>query len=163
MTTPYTPSDQAAESSVAAVPISYGAFGTTTGNYMRASPNENSSTNEQQEPSTANHQEPQVENREDTNINDSKNQQHYQPNPAYQEEASKQHYSPRQTLLVGRKKRLCSFPGCSSVVKSQGRCQLHGAKAKRCSVERCDKQAQTTHEGSFFVHFIVEMCAAVFI
>jgi hypothetical protein len=33
-----------------------------------------------------------------------------------------------------RKKRLCRFPGCTRVIKSQGHCQRHGAKAKRCKV-----------------------------
>jgi len=44
-------------------------------------------------------------------------------------------------------KRLCRFPGCQRVIKSQGHCQRHGAKTKRCKVEGCDKQAQGTHEG----------------
>lgn len=46
-----------------------------------------------------------------------------------------------------KKKRLCRFPGCNKVIKSQGHCQRHGAKAKRCKVEGCEKQAQGTHEG----------------
>ena len=33
-----------------------------------------------------------------------------------------------------RKKRLCRYPGCTRVIKSQGHCQRHGAKAKRCKV-----------------------------
>lgn len=33
-----------------------------------------------------------------------------------------------------RKKRLCRFPGCTKVIKSQGHCQRHGAIAKRCKV-----------------------------
>jgi hypothetical protein len=45
------------------------------------------------------------------------------------------------------KKRLCRYPGCTRVIKSQGHCQRHGAKAKRCKVDGCDKQAQGTHEG----------------
>lgn len=49
----------------------------------------------------------------------------------------------------GRKKRLCRFPGCNKVIKSQGHCQRHGAKAKRCKVDGCDKQAQGTHDGEF--------------
>jgi len=48
---------------------------------------------------------------------------------------------------TNRKKRLCRFPGCTRVIKSQGHCQRHGAKAKRCKVEGCDKQAQGTHNG----------------
>jgi hypothetical protein len=35
---------------------------------------------------------------------------------------------------TNRKKRLCRFPGCTRVIKSQGHCQRHGAKAKRCKV-----------------------------
>jgi hypothetical protein len=49
--------------------------------------------------------------------------------------------------VSSRKKRLCRFPGCPKVIKSQGHCQRHGAKTKRCKVEGCDKQAQGTHEG----------------
>eukprot|EP00977_Amphora_coffeiformis_P003066 scaffold578_cov167-Amphora_coffeaeformis.AAC.13 len=44
-------------------------------------------------------------------------------------------------------KRMCRFPGCTKVIKSQGHCQRHGARAKRCRVEGCDKQAQGTHDG----------------
>ena len=46
-----------------------------------------------------------------------------------------------------KKKRLCRYPGCQRVIKSQGHCQRHGAKAKRCKVAGCDKQAQGTHDG----------------
>jgi hypothetical protein len=46
-----------------------------------------------------------------------------------------------------KKKRLCRTPGCTKVIKSQGHCQRHGAKAKRCKVDGCDKQAQGTHDG----------------
>ena len=46
------------------------------------------------------------------------------------------------------RKRLCRFPGCERVIKSQGHCQRHGARAKRCRhPSGCDKQAQGTHEG----------------
>ena len=48
---------------------------------------------------------------------------------------------------AAKKKRLCRYPGCVKVIKSQGHCQRHGAKAKRCKVEECDKQAQGTHDG----------------
>jgi hypothetical protein len=44
-------------------------------------------------------------------------------------------------------RRLCRFPGCIKVIKSQGHCQRHGAKAKRCRIDGCDKQAQGTHDG----------------
>ena len=46
------------------------------------------------------------------------------------------------------RKRLCRFPGCERVIKSQGHCQRHGARAKRCRYPGgCEKQAQGTHEG----------------
>lgn len=48
---------------------------------------------------------------------------------------------------LAKKKRLCRYPGCVRVIKSQGHCQRHGARAKRCKVEGCEKQAQGTHEG----------------
>jgi len=54
-----------------------------------------------------------------------------------------------------KKKRLCRYPGCTKVIKSQGHCQRHGAKAKRCKVEGCDKQAQGTHEGMCKRHWKV--------
>ena len=37
-----------------------------------------------------------------------------------------------------RRKRLCRFPGCTRVIKSQGHCQRHGARAKRCKVSDDD-------------------------
>lgn len=46
-----------------------------------------------------------------------------------------------------KRKRLCRHPGCTRVIKSQGHCQRHGAKAKRCKVDGCEKQAQGTHDG----------------
>ena len=49
--------------------------------------------------------------------------------------------------VPAKQRRLCRFPGCPRVIKSQGHCQRHGAKAKRCRVKGCDKQAQGTHEG----------------
>ena len=52
-------------------------------------------------------------------------------------------------------KRLCKFPGCTKVIKSQGHCQKHGAKPKRCKVDGCDKQAQGTHGGMCKRHFKV--------
>lgn len=56
-----------------------------------------------------------------------------------------------------KKKRLCRYPGCTKVIKSQGHCQRHGAKAKRCKVEGCDKQAQGTHDGMCKRHWKVRM------
>jgi hypothetical protein len=49
--------------------------------------------------------------------------------------------------MEDKKKRLCRFPGCNRVIKSQGHCQRHGAKTKRCRFSGCDKQAQGTHDG----------------
>ena len=41
-----------------------------------------------------------------------------------------------------RPKRMCRFPGCPNVIKSQGHCQTHGAIVKRCKVENCMMQSQ---------------------
>jgi hypothetical protein len=46
-----------------------------------------------------------------------------------------------------KRKRQCRFPGCTKTIKSQGHCQKHGARAKRCKVASCEKQAQGTHQG----------------
>eukprot|EP00978_Attheya_sp_CCMP212_P003842 scaffold8178_cov49-Attheya_sp.AAC.3 len=46
-----------------------------------------------------------------------------------------------------KRKRQCRFPGCTKTIKSQGHCQKHGARAKRCKVSGCEKQAQGTHQG----------------
>jgi hypothetical protein len=54
-----------------------------------------------------------------------------------------------------KKKRLCRYPGCNKVIKSQGHCQRHGARAKRCKVLGCDKQAQGTHDGMCKRHWKV--------
>ena len=64
---------------------------------------------------------------------------------SYAQGQPQQQHSPQDSTT--RKRRICLFPGCTKVVKSQGHCQAHGAKTKRCSVEGCDKQAQTTHDG----------------
>ncbi len=44
-------------------------------------------------------------------------------------------------------KRICRFPGCPNVVKSQGHCQKHGAIVKKCVVEGCKKQSQGVRTG----------------
>ena len=36
--------------------------------------------------------------------------------------------------VARKKKRVCRFPGCTSVIKSQGHCQRHGAIVKVCKV-----------------------------
>ena len=46
-----------------------------------------------------------------------------------------------------KKSKTCKFPGCNKSIKSQGHCQKHGAKPKRCRVAGCEKQAQGTHDG----------------
>ena len=58
-----------------------------------------------------------------------------------------------------KKKRLCRHPGCNRVIKSQGLCQRHGGKAKRCKVPGCDKQAQGTHDGMCKRHWKIKNCA----
>jgi hypothetical protein len=62
-----------------------------------------------------------------------------------------------------KKKRLCRYPGCNKVIKSQGHCQRHGAKAKRCKVDGCDKQAQGTHEGMCKRHWKVSYIVVHFV
>ena len=57
--------------------------------------------------------------------------------------------------LAAKAKRMCRFPGCTKVIKSQGHCQRHGARAKRCRVDGCDKQAQGTHDGMCKRHWKV--------
>jgi hypothetical protein len=61
-----------------------------------------------------------------------------------------------------KRKRTCRHPGCTKVIKSQGHCQRHGAKAKRCRVDGCDKQAQGTHEGMCKRHFKVRVCETLY-
>ena len=45
------------------------------------------------------------------------------------------------------------FPGCDKSVKSQGHCQRHGAKAKRCKIHGCGNQAQGSHKGHCKRHY----------
>jgi hypothetical protein len=56
------------------------------------------------------------------------------------------------------KKRWCRFPGCDRVIKSQGHCQRHGARAKRCRMAGCEKQAQGTHDGMCKRHWKILHC-----
>lgn len=51
------------------------------------------------------------------------------------------------------KRRYCKVPGCSKIVKSQGRCQRHGAKPRKCRVTDCPKQAQGNYDGCCKRHF----------
>jgi hypothetical protein len=52
-----------------------------------------------------------------------------------------------------KRRRYCSVPGCGNIVKSQGLCQRHGAKARRCVVPDCTKQAQGNFDGMCKYHF----------
>jgi len=55
--------------------------------------------------------------------------------------------------VVKHKRRYCKIPGCSSIVKSQGLCQRHGAKPRMCKVDGCAKQAQGNFDGMCKSHF----------
>jgi hypothetical protein len=46
-----------------------------------------------------------------------------------------------------QKKRICQFPCCPRRVKSQGLCQRHGARPRRCKLAGCNKQAQGNFDG----------------
>ena len=52
-----------------------------------------------------------------------------------------------------RPKRMCRFPGCPNVIKSQGHCQRHGAIVKRCKVENCMRQVQGQFNGMCTRHY----------
>ena len=54
---------------------------------------------------------------------------------------------------ASKPKRLCRFPGCGKVVKSQGACQKHGAKPKKCKVPDCNRQSQGNADGMCKRHF----------
>jgi len=43
--------------------------------------------------------------------------------------------------------------GCERIVKSQGLCQRHGAKTRKCKYENCQKQAQGNFDGMCKAHF----------
>jgi hypothetical protein len=45
------------------------------------------------------------------------------------------------------KRRYCRTDGCHRIVKSQGLCQRHGAKPKKCKIDECPKQAQGNFHG----------------
>jgi hypothetical protein len=57
------------------------------------------------------------------------------------------------TKVLKHKRRFCRAPGCTRIVKSQGLCQRHGAKPRKCKVEGCDKQAQGNFDGMCKSHF----------
>jgi len=45
------------------------------------------------------------------------------------------------------KRRYCRIEGCTKIVKSQGVCQRHGAKPRKCKIPGCVKQAQGNFHG----------------
>lgn len=51
------------------------------------------------------------------------------------------------------KRRFCKLEGCNRIVKSQGLCQRHGAKPRKCKVDGCDKQAQGNFDKMCKSHF----------
>jgi hypothetical protein len=55
--------------------------------------------------------------------------------------------------LLKHKRRLCQVEGCPRIVKSQGRCQRHGAKPKSCKIANCPKQAQGNFDGMCSKYF----------
>jgi stalled ribosome alternative rescue factor ArfA len=54
---------------------------------------------------------------------------------------------------VKHKRRFCKIAGCTKIVKSQGLCQRHGAKTRKCKVDGCEKQAQGNFDGMCKLHF----------
>ena len=54
---------------------------------------------------------------------------------------------------VKHKRRYCNIGGCTKIVKSQGLCQRHGAKTRKCKVDGCEKQAQGNFDGMCKLHF----------
>ncbi|CAJ1938591.1 unnamed protein product [Cylindrotheca closterium] len=51
------------------------------------------------------------------------------------------------------KRRYCRIEGCARIVKSQGLCQRHGAKPRKCKVDGCEKQAQGNFDRMCKSHF----------
>ena len=55
--------------------------------------------------------------------------------------------------MVKHKRRFCRHEGCQRIVKSQGLCQRHGAKPRKCKISGCVKQAQGNYAGMCKAHF----------
>jgi hypothetical protein len=55
--------------------------------------------------------------------------------------------------LLKHKRRYCRAADCTRIVKSQGLCQRHGAKPRKCQAEGCEKQAQGNFDGMCKSHF----------
>mmetsp|Transcript_7794 Transcript_7794/g.12903 ORF Transcript_7794/g.12903 Transcript_7794/m.12903 type:complete len:423 (-) Transcript_7794:85-1353(-) len=58
-----------------------------------------------------------------------------------------------QKETVKHKRRYCRSGGCTRIVKSQGLCQRHGAKTRKCKIDGCEKQAQGNFDGMCKLHF----------
>ena len=55
--------------------------------------------------------------------------------------------------FLKHKRRFCRIEGCTRIVKSQGLCQRHGAKPRKCKIEGCEKQAQGNFDKMCKSHF----------
>lgn len=74
--------------------------------------------------------------------------------PAPSQRAPPQIAAPTQKKKIRKTpRRECRFPGCTKTIKSQGHCQKHGARAKRCKVDNCLKQAQGNYDGMCKSHW----------
>lgn len=58
-----------------------------------------------------------------------------------------------EKTTLKHKRRFCKVEGCSRIVKSQGVCQRHGAKPRKCRIVDCPKQAQGNYDGMCKAHF----------
>ena len=69
----------------------------------------------------------------------------------------------QQPKALKHKRRYCREVGCDRIVKSQGLCQRHGAKPKKCKIHDCSKQSQGSYNGmcSKYFFIFVEFVAVV--
>ena len=58
-----------------------------------------------------------------------------------------------EKVTLKHKRRYCKVEGCIRIVKSQGVCQRHGAKPRKCKIATCTKQAQGNYNGMCKAHF----------
>lgn len=61
--------------------------------------------------------------------------------------------SGQENKSLKHRRRFCKVHGCERIVKSQGLCQRHGAKPRKCKMEGCSKQAQGNFDGMCKSHF----------
>ena len=59
----------------------------------------------------------------------------------------------QENKSLKHKRRFCKINGCERIVKSQGLCQRHGAKPRKCKMDGCSKQAQGNFDGMCKSHF----------